>query len=81
VPNCTFIANNEAGRIEEKKVVTYFKTSFTFPEDNENIREVDQVDTNSPKTRPEKGNKQEERERKKKKKKKTSKFLMFVYVG
>jgi hypothetical protein len=42
--------------------VTYFKTiSFTFPEGNENFREVGQVDTNSPKTRLENGNKGEER--------------------
>jgi hypothetical protein len=41
--------------------VTYFKTvSFTFPEGNENFREVGQVDTNSSKTRLEKGNTQEE---------------------
>jgi hypothetical protein len=37
-------------RIVKKKVVTYFKAiSFTFSEVNENIREVDQVDMNSPK--------------------------------
>jgi len=50
------------GRIVKKKVVTYFKTiSFTFPKGNEYIREVNQVDTNSPKTRMEEGNKREER--------------------
>lgn len=55
------------GRIVKKKVVTYFKTiSFTFPEGNEIIREVDQLDSNSPKTRLEEGNKREE-ERKSKK--------------
>ena len=54
-------------RIVKKKVVTYFKTiSFTFPEGNEIIREVDQLDSNSPKTRLEEGNKREE-ERKSKK--------------
>ena len=50
----------------KKKAVTYFKTiSFTITEGNENMREVDQVDRNSPKTRLEKTNKREE-ERKKK---------------
>jgi len=49
----------------KKKAVTYFKTiSFTITEGNENMREVDQVDRNSPKTRLEKTNKREE-ERKK----------------
>jgi len=55
------------GRIIKKKVVTYFKKiSFTFPDGNENLREVDQVDSNSSKTRLEGGNKREE-ERKSKK--------------
>jgi hypothetical protein len=63
----------------KKKVVTYFTTiSFTFPEGNENIREICRVDMNSPKTRLEEVNKREE-ERKSKKFRRLWKLVYRVY--